>query len=149
MHMSNFASTLKAEIARVSRKEIRTDTQKLKKSALQYRSDIVALKRRVLALELLIKRLAKRTPSKTVVAPDQVKLPSSFSAKSFSSQRKRLGLSAAEMGTLLGVSGQSVYKWEKNLARPRASQMPAILSLRTMGKKQAAAHLSASAQVPE
>jgi DNA-binding transcriptional regulator YiaG len=40
------------------------------------------------------------------------------------------------MGALLGVTGQSVYKWEKGTARPRASQLKAIAAVRKMGKKQ-------------
>lgn len=67
-----------------------------------------------------------------------------ISAKGLASQRKRLGLSAAEMGVLLGVSGQSVYKWEQGTTRPRAGQMPAIAALRKMGRKEATFKLAAS-----
>ncbi|NCV62600.1 MAG: XRE family transcriptional regulator, partial [Betaproteobacteria bacterium] len=49
---------------------------------------------------------------------------------------QKLDLSANEMGALLGVTGQSVYKWEKGTARPRASQLKAIAAVRKMGKKQ-------------
>ena len=65
-----------------------------------------------------------------------------FSGKGLAAQRKRLGLSAAEMGVLLGCAGQSVYKWEQGTTRPRASQMPAIAALRKLGKKEAAAKLA-------
>ena len=50
------------------------------------------------------------------------------------------------MALLLGVSGQSVYKWEDGKARPRASQLPAIASVRSMGKKQVAAKLAKLAE---
>jgi DNA-binding transcriptional regulator YiaG len=50
--------------------------------------------------------------------------------------RKKLGVTANEMGALLGVTGQSVYKWEKGTAKPRTSQMKAIAAVRQMGKKQ-------------
>ena len=53
------------------------------------------------------------------------------------SQRKRLGLSAAECGVLIGASSQSVYKWEEGKARPRAEHLPAIFSLRNLGRRQA------------
>lgn len=148
MSMPNLATTLKAEIARVSRKEIRLETQAIKKASLQYRTDIVALKRKVLALERLVHRISKRAPPKvTALAelPDRTMLR--FSAKGFATQRKRLGLSAAEMALLLDVSGQSIYKWEKGLARPQVRQMPAITALRTMGKKQATSRLNKLATV--
>jgi len=66
-----------------------------------------------------------------------------FSAKGLAAQRKRLGLSAAAVAALLGVSGQSIYKWEEGKTRPRASQLPAIAALRKMGKREANARLAA------
>ena len=64
-----------------------------------------------------------------------------FSAKSLISQRRRLGLSAADCGLLVGASGLSIYKWEGGQARPRAKFLAAIAALRSMGKKEAAAKL--------
>ncbi|RYG14878.1 MAG: XRE family transcriptional regulator [Burkholderiales bacterium] len=141
--MPNIASVLKEEIARVARKESRGDNQKLKKSSAQYRTDIAALKRRVLALEKLVGRLGRSSRRAAPAETDGE--PSSrlrFSAKGLASQRKRLGLSAAEAGAIIGVSGQSIYKWEDGKARPRASQLPGIAGLRGMSKKQAAARLA-------
>lgn len=45
--MANIASFLKSEISRIARKEIRAETETLKKASSQYRSDIAALKRRL------------------------------------------------------------------------------------------------------
>ena len=66
-----------------------------------------------------------------------------FSAKGLAAQRKRLGLSASDIGLLVGASGQSVYNWESGQNRPRASQLPAIAELRTLGKRDALAKLEA------
>ncbi|MBC7438252.1 MAG: helix-turn-helix transcriptional regulator [Bdellovibrionales bacterium] len=145
--MPNIASVLKEEIARVARKESRGDNLKLKKSSAQYRSDIAALKRRVSVLEQMVARLGKSSrraaPAAAASAAEDGRSKLRFSAKGLASQRKRLGLSAADVAALLGVSGQSIYKWEDGKARPRASQLPAIATLRTMTKKQAAAKLAA------
>jgi DNA-binding transcriptional regulator YiaG len=142
--MPNIASVLKEEIARVSRKETRTETQQLKKSSAHFRSDIAALKRRIAALEQLVARLGKAAGKKPAKAPaDEPGTAFRFSASGLLAQRKRLGLSAAEAGRLLGVSDQSVYKWENGKTRPRASQFSAIAALRSLSKKQAAARLSA------
>ena len=141
--MPNIASVLKEEIARVARKEVRSDTQALKKSSATHRSDIAALKRRIASLEQMIKRLGKGAAAKPARA--DAGLPAGgfrFSAGGLLAQRKRLGLSAAEAGKLLGVSDQSVYKWENGKTRPRASQFAAIAALRGMSKKQAAARLA-------
>ncbi len=139
----NIAQTLKSEISRVARKEIRAEVESLRKASSQYRSDIAALKRRVADLERLVAKLGKVSPKRgPVVTPEEAGSVVRFSAKGLAKQRKRLGLSAADMGTLLGCSGQSVYKWEQGTTRPRASQMPAIAALRKMGKKDAAAKLA-------
>ncbi len=144
--MANIGTILKQEIARVARKETRFDTQLLKKASAKYRSDIAALKRRIAALEKLVSRLAKAAAKTTPVAV--LNEPASsfrFSASGLQAQRKRLGLSASEAGLLLGVSDQSVYKWENGKTRPRASQFASIAALRSLGKADAAARLAALA----
>lgn len=65
-----------------------------------------------------------------------------FSAKGLASQRNRLGLSAEDVGLLVGASGQSIYNWEADKARPRAQHLSALAALRTLGKKEAAAVLA-------
>jgi len=61
----------------------------------------------------------------------------------FAALRKKLGLSATDMGKLIGVSGQSVYHWETGKTKPRASQLQAIAAVRKMGKRAIAAKLAA------
>jgi len=142
--MPNIASVLKEEIARIARKEVRSEAAGLKKAASSHRAEIATLKRRVQVFEQELRRLTKSSPPSppaTAEASDTQRLR--FSAKGLASQRKRLGLSAAELGLLLGASGQSIYNWEAGDARPRASHLPAIAALKTLGKKDAVAHLSA------
>ncbi|HEV8211330.1 MAG TPA: hypothetical protein VGP77_14460 [Vicinamibacterales bacterium] len=138
--MSNVASVLKEEIVRVARKEIRRETSSLKKSSTTYRSEIAALKRRVLELERQLRRVGRggQAASSPVAANEESVSPGTrFSAKSMASQRRRLGLSAAECGLLIGASAQSVYNWEEGKARPRAQHLPAIFALRNLGRRQA------------
>ena len=141
--MPNIASILKSEISRIARKELRAETQALKKAVTSHRAEIAALKRRLQELEKSLKQVGRaRTtpPIDTDAAPEQ-KLR--FSAKGLASQRKRLGLSAHDCGLLVGTTGQSVYQWESGTARPRNKYLPAIASLRTMGRREAAARLAA------
>ena len=137
--MPNIASVLKEEIARVARKELRGGIKILKKASVQYRSDIAALKRRIASLEQQITRLGKVRASAPTL-PTQTP-PVRFSAKSLIAQRKRLGLSAAEMGVLVTVSAQTIYNWEAGKSRPRVRQLSAIGAVRGMGKKDALAKL--------
>ena len=137
--MSNVASALKEEISRIARKEIKRETAILKKSSTTYRSEIAALKRRVQELERQLRR-ATRGGERAVPAAaneDSVSPGTRFSARSMASQRKRLGLSAAECGLLIGASAQSVYNWEEGKVRPRAQHLPAIYAMRSLGRRQA------------
>jgi DNA-binding transcriptional regulator YiaG len=145
--MPNIGSLLKNEIARVARKELRGEIQQLKKSVAQYRSQIAQLKRRMQALEQQLKRQARSGQRAAAAAPQdesEAEGPAlRFSAKGLAAQRKRLGLSAASVAKILGVSALSVYKWESGKTRPRARQLEAIASLRKMGKREALARLEA------
>ena len=95
------------------------------------------------SLEQELRRLGKF--SANVAPPAADELPAQtlrFSAKGFASQRQRLGLSAENCRLVVGASGQSVYNWEAGKARPRASHLPAIAALRSLGKKEAAARVA-------
>lgn len=139
---------MKEEIARVARKEVRAETERLKKASTQYRTVIAALKRRVAALEQRVGQMSRAVGKKAspVAVEDQVATKHRFSAKRLAVQRQRLGLSAAQVATLLGVSAQSIYKWEDGKTRPRANQLPAIATLRGMSKRDAVARLAELAQ---
>lgn len=145
--MSSFADQLKSEIARIARKEVRAETKALKKANAQYRTDIAALKRKLVELERALARQAKaggkvRAQVATEEAADGPSLR--FRVAGFANLRKKLGLSAAEMGQLIGVSAQSVYHWETGKTRPRASQLAAIAAVRHLGKREVAARLAAA-----
>lgn len=141
--MPNIAAVLKDEIARLARKEVRAQTEEFKKASAQYRTHIAALRRRVDALERQLKRVGKTTARAAPTGDEDAggDTPRRFSATRLAAQRRKLGLSAADFATLLGVSGQSVYKWEHGESRPRAKQLEAIASLRGIGKREAAARL--------
>jgi DNA-binding transcriptional regulator YiaG len=141
--MTNFAQQLKAEISRLAKKQIRGEVQTLKKASAQYRADIVVLKRRIADLENAIKHLSKGKPSNVV--QQEIRTDSQvlrFRVDGFAALRKKLGLSAADMGKLLGVSAQSVYHWETGKTKPRASQLQAISAVRKMGKRAVAIRLA-------
>ena len=144
--MPNIASALKEEIVRLARKEIRAETEGLKKASVQFRSEISVLKKRVASLEKSISRLSKSAAKGQMAkAVPNAETRFRFRAKGLISLRRRLGLSATDMGTLLGVSAQTVYNWEAEKSRPRQPQLVAFASLRGLGKRQAAAKLEAMA----
>lgn len=136
--MPNIASLLKAEIARVARREVRVETAAMKKATSGYRVEIATLKRRTQSLEQDVRRLskgaAKAKPDLLVEASD---VRHRFSAKGLASARQRLGLSGADCGLLVGASPQSIYNWEQGKAKPLSRHMSAIAALRAMGRREA------------
>lgn len=138
--MPNIASLLKAEISRIARKELRVETLALKKSVVAQRTEIAALKRRTLSLEQTLRRASRGQPNPSSITTDETAQEGRrFSAKGLRSQRRRLGISAEECGLLVGASAQSVYNWEQGKTRPQAKHLAAIVGLKTLGKKGAAA----------
>lgn len=138
--MTNIANALKTEIGRVARKELRSEMEPLQKAVASYRRQIAELKRRLEAMERQQKRMIKAIPAKTP-EPETADTNLRFRAKGFAQHRKRLGLSAREMGLLLDASPLSVYKWESGQAKPRAKHLQAIAAARKMGKREATQRL--------
>lgn len=141
--MPNIASIMKDEILRLARKEVRSEVAGLKKASAQYRSDIAELKRRLVSLEKQLTQ-SEKNAARHLAAPAEGETTTRvrFSAKGFASQRKRLKLSAGELGVLLGVSAQTVYNWEAEKSRPRQQHMAAITELRSLGKREIKARLA-------
>lgn len=135
--MANIASVLKEEISRLARKEIRQEAEGQKKVTAQYRSEIAALKRHTVKLEQRVTRLEKVIAKHNTTDPKPVVASNiRFTSKGFKTLRQRLGISAADTGRLLGVSGQSIYSWEAGSSSPRKQQLANIVILRGMGKKE-------------
>jgi len=136
--MPNIAGVLTEEICRLAKKEIKAQVGKTQKAAAQYRRDIAKLKRLMSQQEKEIKLLKKRTEHQDQPQTDLNEMESvRFSARSVKAQRQRLGLSAADYGKLVGVSGLTIYNWEHEKARPRKAQLVALVAVRGIGKREA------------
>jgi DNA-binding transcriptional regulator YiaG len=136
--MPNLAVSLKQEITRLARREIRSQTQVLRKASAQYRRDIAGLKRANSKLQSEVTHLERQVgkdaaPQITEAEPTKIR----FSAKSVVAQRNNLGISAADFGKLVGVTAHTIYKWEHGSARPRKAQLAAFAAIRGLGKTEA------------
>ena len=133
--MSALVKQLKDEITRVASRKVREETLAIKKTLVQQRADNAALKKRLSALERALKQLSKGADEMAPVKAEPATQRARFRASGFVTLRKKLGISASQMASLLGVSDQSIYKWEQGRVRPRAAQLEASVQLRTMGKR--------------
>lgn len=170
--MTPFAASLKSEIARVARKEIKVETEGLKKQSSGYRSDIAELKRQIKALTSTVKALQKavesgkpaavksskegtdkgsaqgsdKAASQTQAAPKGRKPRNQFTGEAFAALRQKLDLTQAQMAQLIGSSSLSVSKWESGNVQPRAKQLEAINAVWKIGKREARRMLEAAVQ---
>ena len=140
--MPNIALTLRQEITRLARREIRIHMRGLRKASARFRRDIAELKRHASELKSEVARLERRVGRD--VAPQITEADSTkvrFTAKGVISQRGSLGISAADYGKLIGVTGHTIYMWEHGASRPRRAQLTALASIRRLGKREALARL--------
>lgn len=141
--MVSVSIVLKDMIRRLARREIKAQTSSTKQAVAQYRRDIAKLKRQVRDQQKEIGFL-KAQEQKRLSQPQAKEEPEDgvrFSARSVKAQRKRLKLSAADYGKLVGVSGLTIYNWELGKSRPRKAQLAALVAVRGIGKREALAKL--------
>lgn len=138
-NMPNIGAVLKQEITRIARKELRGVIAPVRKAGVTQRRAIARLKRQVAALERQVKVLGAPPKRDTASAPAEQ--PSfRFRPTTVVKHRQRLGLSAEDFGALVGVSGQTIYNWERG-KRPRAKQLAVLSAIRQLGKRPALARL--------
>jgi len=135
--MTNLATALKEEVRRLARKEIRAAVDPLRRITTTQRRQIAALKQQVATLERSLKRASKGSPAVSQEDADESGTKR-FAPRGVIAHRKKLKMSAAEYGKLLGVTGQTIYKWEAGKARPRPSQLALWLQLRDLGPREVA-----------
>lgn len=136
--MSKIAVVFKEEIIRLARKEAKSQARVAHNAVTKFRKEVAELKRQIRKAHVEIVQLKRLAVQPTELQPvDSAVEQIRFSAVSVKSQRARLGLSADAFGKLIGVSGQSIYKWEHGTSRPRKAQLAAFVAVRGIGKAEA------------
>src|SRR3989339_2283343 len=137
--MSNLSQILKAEIIRISRREIKGPIRFLRSANFVLKKTVAELKRRLTFLETENKRLSAfyETMPEAAPSPD-VAQKARITANGIKILRTKLGLSQSAFGTLLGISSQAVLKMEKKSGRLklRTATLSNLLSIRGLGKRE-------------
>jgi DNA-binding transcriptional regulator YiaG len=146
--MPNLSQVIKAEISRISRREIKAATNPIRSSTVALKKTAADLKRKVAALESDAKRLVTffnaqqaEIQSQAVQKPDN---KARITAKGIRMLRSKLGLSQEAFAKLLGVSSQAIYIMEHKEGRLnlRSTTLSNLLSIRGIGKREAKAKLA-------
>jgi DNA-binding transcriptional regulator YiaG len=140
--MSNVVKVLKAEIMRISKREAKSATQWIGKSNTWLRKVVADLKKRMLLLEKENKRLVatvKKYQVESPQKPDEETSKARLTSRGIRSLRKKLRLSQADFGKLVGATTGAVYLWEKKegALSLRNRTKTAILSIRGLGAREA------------
>ncbi len=134
--MSALMKTLQSEISRLARKETRTSTHALRKSAGASRRALAELKCRVDELERQIKAFGALRAETPQAASDgeTVEGTRGISGKGVRGLRRKLGLTQGAFAKLVGVTPHGVFLWEhKNgMLKVRGAPGQALLALREM-----------------
>lgn len=139
--MPNLNTVLRDEISRLARKEIRQQVGATQKAVARYRGEIAELKRRVNQLERRLGFIENQEKKRLTAEPSETQVTDGkrprFSPSWVKKHREKVGLSAADYGRLVGVSGLTIYNWEKGASSPRDKQLMAWGEVRGLGKREA------------
>ena len=146
--MGKMEQTLKSEITRLARKQVRAtylplarDVRRLKRTVSGLRKTVAVLSR--LGTELQAQRTAERTS--LAAAPEEMKT-ARLTPWLIKKLRTRLGITQGELATLVGVSGSAVGSWEYGKAKPEGHNREALVALRKLGRREVRRILATKAE---
>ena len=142
--MPNILPSLNEHIRKQARRDLKPLLSEAKKRSAEHRRSIAALKCEVTQLRRDLAAIKKHLPEAPKAVAGEVLQKSRLRIDGLKAHRTRLGLSAKEYGKLLGVSGLTVYNWEGGKSKPRRSQLPNIVAVRGIGKREALERLKVS-----
>ena len=150
--MPNVAKVLREEIARLAKRQVRTELSPLRRDTVRLKKSVGELRRQIATLSRASRELVKTvTPMmETRAIEDATKSADKLrpTSKSLKRLRARLGLTQAQFGQLLGVSGQAVVQWasKEGRVRMRATTLAALARIKDIGKREALRRLRGMAE---
>ena len=136
--MGKVETVLKAEIARLSRRETRRLMTKHVEELRRLRGRVAELAGEVRALKTA--RAEERAKTKIQAAAETAAggptAAIRMTPRLIRSLRSRLGISQAELAKLVRVSRIAIGLWESGRSRPRAESKARIAALRSVGRRE-------------
>jgi len=133
--MGKLESTIKSEIQRLSKREIRATFVPLRREVRAMRLRLSSLSKTFSTLNRVTKEQLEKMPKKGLEAtPEEVKA-SRLTPARIRGLRKKLGLSMRELGVLTRSSLGAILSWEKGKFRPRGEKKAILVGLRKLKKR--------------
>ncbi|MBI2425683.1 MAG: helix-turn-helix domain-containing protein [Candidatus Hydrogenedentes bacterium] len=142
--MANFNKLFHEEVRRLARKEVKEAVAALKSENTRLRKTLSQVKQRLDELERTHRRKSGNGSVNGAASSDAAsESRPRITGKTVRLLRERLKLTQAEFGKLLGVSGQSVYQWERRdgKLRLRHATIRAYLAAKQLGVREARKHV--------
>ena len=135
--MGKLEATIKSEIVRLAKREVRKTLVPLGRDVRLLKSAVSQLRKTVLFLERLADLQQKELGSRKIpleATPEEVK-KSRFSPRLIRSLRKHLGISQKELAILAGVTLGAAHLWEKGKFEPKDEKKRVMVALRKLGRR--------------
>jgi len=135
--MGRVEATIKSEIVRLAKREIRKTLVPLGRDVRLLKSTVSRLRKAVLGLERLSAQQQKELGKRKIpleATPEEVK-KSRFSPALIRSLRRSLGISQKELAILSGVTVGAVQLWESGKFKPKDEKKAVMVALRKLGRR--------------
>ena len=150
--MANFSKMFQEEVRRLARKEAKIDLDRIKKENVELRRAISQARKHLVSLRKTVIDLArdakaigvaatrsKGTSAAAAIESEEGADRSRISSKTIATLRTKLGLTQGEFAKLIGVTGQSVYQWERKGGQLtfRGGAKERIVAIKGIGAREA------------
>ena len=133
--MGKLESTIKSEIQRLAKREIRATFVPLRREVRVIRLRLSSLSKNFSTLNRVTKEQLEKMPKKGLEAtPEEVKA-SRLTPDRIRGLRKKLGISMRELGVLTRSSLGAILSWEKGKFRPKGEKKALLVGLRKLRKR--------------
>ena len=135
--MGKVESSIKSEILRLARREVRGVYIPLRREVRAMRLRLSGLSKSFALLDRIAKEKLRQDESKKFqleASTEEVKI-SRFTPARIRNLRKKLGLSQRGLALLAGVTIGAIGLWEKGKFRPSAGKKAILVGLRKLGKR--------------
>jgi len=136
--MGTLEATIKSEIIRLSKRELRKVSVPLARDVRSLKSAVSQIRKTALRLERFTARQQKELGKQKIpleATPEEIK-GSRLSPRLIKSVRRKLDISQKELAILAGVTIGAVNSWESGKVKQREEKKGVIVALRKLGRSE-------------
>jgi DNA-binding transcriptional regulator YiaG len=133
--LGKLESTIKSEIQRLAKREIRATFVPLRREVRAVRLRLSGLSKNFSVINRLVAEQLQKVPKKELEATSEEVKASRLTPDRIRRLRKKLGISMKELGILTGASLSAIVSWEKGKFKPRGKKKAVLVALRKLRKR--------------